>query len=252
MVAAEHELAAEGRGRDLRTGRQRGGRRSRRRLRHRRPESVLLWHRWRRLRVDSRRQVAQRSSRRLSRDGTGTGPDRNVRPRGQGGSCAVAPRRTRHCRPGRGSRARAHRPGFWHAPARDRPRPAIRYAEEGFPVGRHLAAELAANSGEIRRHPALAAVYLLPTASRTPKASASSRRTLPRPFAPRDRRSGGLLHGRDRRADCRRGGRGRRNRRRGRPPWLSREAPRPLVTRYRGLVVVGAPPPARAASCSRS
>src|SRR5262245_48470920 len=40
--------------------------------------------------------------------------------------------------------------------------PAIRYAEEGFPVGHHLAAELAANSEEIRRHPALAAVYLRP------------------------------------------------------------------------------------------
>jgi gamma-glutamyltranspeptidase/glutathione hydrolase len=40
--------------------------------------------------------------------------------------------------------------------------PAIRYAEDGFLVGRHLAAELSANAEEIRRHPALAAVYLRP------------------------------------------------------------------------------------------
>ena len=38
--------------------------------------------------------------------------------------------------------------------------PAIRYAEEGFPVGRHLAAELSVNAEEIRRRPALAAIYL--------------------------------------------------------------------------------------------
>jgi gamma-glutamyltranspeptidase/glutathione hydrolase len=41
--------------------------------------------------------------------------------------------------------------------------PAIRFAAEGFPVGRHLAAELGSNAEEIRRHPALAAVYLKPS-----------------------------------------------------------------------------------------
>jgi len=40
--------------------------------------------------------------------------------------------------------------------------PAIRAAEDGFPVGRHLAGELVANAEEIRRHPALAAIYLKP------------------------------------------------------------------------------------------
>jgi hypothetical protein len=38
--------------------------------------------------------------------------------------------------------------------------PAIRYASEGFPVGSHLAVEIRANVEEIRRHPALAAIYL--------------------------------------------------------------------------------------------
>jgi len=41
--------------------------------------------------------------------------------------------------------------------------PAIRFAAEGFPVGSHLAAELGSNAEEIRRHPALAAVYLKPS-----------------------------------------------------------------------------------------
>jgi gamma-glutamyltranspeptidase / glutathione hydrolase len=41
--------------------------------------------------------------------------------------------------------------------------PAIRFAAEGFPVGSHLAAELGANAEEIGRHPALAAVYLKPS-----------------------------------------------------------------------------------------
>jgi gamma-glutamyltranspeptidase/glutathione hydrolase len=40
--------------------------------------------------------------------------------------------------------------------------PSIRFAAEGFPVGSHLAAELGANAEEIRHHPALAAVYLKP------------------------------------------------------------------------------------------
>lgn len=40
--------------------------------------------------------------------------------------------------------------------------PARRYAADGFPVGHHLAAELRANAEEIRRRPALAAVYLKP------------------------------------------------------------------------------------------
>jgi gamma-glutamyltranspeptidase/glutathione hydrolase len=38
--------------------------------------------------------------------------------------------------------------------------PAIRYASEGFSVGSHLALEIRANVEEIRRHPALAAIYL--------------------------------------------------------------------------------------------
>ncbi len=40
--------------------------------------------------------------------------------------------------------------------------PAIRYAAEGFPVGRHLAEELRANAEEIRGHADLAAIYLKP------------------------------------------------------------------------------------------
>jgi gamma-glutamyltranspeptidase/glutathione hydrolase len=38
--------------------------------------------------------------------------------------------------------------------------PAVRYAAEGFPVGRHLAEELRANAEKIRRWPELAAIYL--------------------------------------------------------------------------------------------
>ncbi|MEA2625737.1 MAG: gamma-glutamyltranspeptidase / glutathione hydrolase [Candidatus Binatota bacterium] len=38
--------------------------------------------------------------------------------------------------------------------------PAIRYAGDGFPVGKHLASEIAAHTAEIRRAPDLAAIYL--------------------------------------------------------------------------------------------
>lgn len=40
--------------------------------------------------------------------------------------------------------------------------PAIRYARDGFPVGSHLAEELAARAAEIRERPDLAAIYLKP------------------------------------------------------------------------------------------
>jgi len=122
--------------------------------------------------------------------------------------------------------------------------PAIRYAEEGFPVGRHLAAELAANSEEIRRHPALAAVYLRPDGAPyaegerlVEKDLATTLRAIaaggPEVFytgaiaeriAAAVASEGGILDASDLRG-------------------YHVKLRRPLVTRYRGLTVVGAPPP---------
>jgi gamma-glutamyltranspeptidase/glutathione hydrolase len=122
--------------------------------------------------------------------------------------------------------------------------PAIRYAEEGFPVGRHLAAEIAANSEEIRRHAALAAIYLRPDGSPyaegerlVEKDLAATLRaiaaggpevfytgTIAERIATAVASEGGILDASDLR---------------GYPVKLRR----PLVTRYRGLTVVGAPPP---------
>ena len=122
--------------------------------------------------------------------------------------------------------------------------PAIRYAEEGFPVGHHLAAELAANSEEIRRHPALAAIYLRPDGSPyaegdllVEKDLAATLRAIatggPEVFytGPIGERivaavaaEAGLVDGADLRA-------------------YRVKIRHPIVTRYRSLSVVGAPPP---------
>ena len=122
--------------------------------------------------------------------------------------------------------------------------PAIRYAEQGFAVGSHLAAELGANADEIRRHPALAAVYLRADGkpftegetlvqkdlARTLRAVAAGgprafydgpiAQTLVRAVAD----EGGIVDAADLRS--------------------YRERVRePLRARYRGLTIVGAPPP---------
>jgi gamma-glutamyltranspeptidase / glutathione hydrolase len=122
--------------------------------------------------------------------------------------------------------------------------PAIRYAEEGFPVGRHLAAELSVNAEEIRRRPALAAIYLrsdgAPYAEGellVEKDLAATLRAIaangPEVFYD------GALAGKIAAAVAAEGGildtadlRGYREKLR-----------RPLTARYRGLTVVAAPPP---------
>jgi gamma-glutamyltranspeptidase/glutathione hydrolase len=121
--------------------------------------------------------------------------------------------------------------------------PAIRYAEEGFPVGSHLAAELSANAEEIRRHPALAAVYLRPDGGLyaegerlAEKHLAATLRAIaaggPSAFyeGPIGERivaavsaAGGIVDGTDLRA-------------------YREKLRRPLVARYRDLTVVAAPP----------
>lgn len=123
--------------------------------------------------------------------------------------------------------------------------PAIRYAEEGFPVGRHLADELSANAQEIRRRPALAAVYLRPDGSpyaegerlvekdlaATLRAiagggpSAFYEGTIGERIAAAVAAEGGIVDGADLRS-------------------YREKLRRPLVTRYRDLTVVGAPPSA--------
>jgi gamma-glutamyltranspeptidase/glutathione hydrolase len=121
--------------------------------------------------------------------------------------------------------------------------PAIRYAEDGFPVGRHLAAELSANAEEIRRWPALAAVYLRPDGSAyavgerlVEKDLAATLRAIadggPSAFyegaigeriAATVAAEGGVIDGADLRG-------------------YREKLRRPLVMRYRDLTVVGAPP----------
>jgi gamma-glutamyltranspeptidase / glutathione hydrolase len=122
--------------------------------------------------------------------------------------------------------------------------PAIGYAEQGFPVGAHLAAELATNADEIRRRPPLAAVYLKPDGmpygqgeTLVQKDLAATLRAVaaggPRAFyegAIADRivkataEAGGILDATDLRS--------------------YRERLRvPLRSHYRGLTVVGVPPP---------
>ncbi len=121
--------------------------------------------------------------------------------------------------------------------------PAIRYAEEGFPVGRHLAGELSANAEEIRRHPALAAVYLRPDGSPytegerlVEKDLAATLRSIsaggPSVFyeGPIGERvaatvvaEGGIVDGADLRG-------------------YREKLRRPLLARYRDLTIVGAPP----------
>jgi len=122
--------------------------------------------------------------------------------------------------------------------------PAIGYAERGFPVGPHLAAELAARAGDIRKNAALAAVYLKPDG--TPYAQdetlvqkdlAATLRDIaaggPQAFyegaiadriARAVREAGGILDAQDLRG--------------------YRERTRtPLRTPYHGLTIVGVPPP---------
>jgi gamma-glutamyltranspeptidase/glutathione hydrolase len=122
--------------------------------------------------------------------------------------------------------------------------PAIRAAEEGFPVGRHLASELAANVEEIRRHPALAAIYLKPDgeayhegdrliekdlASTLRQIAAGGSRafyegTVGEAIAKATASEGGIITAADLRE-------------------YRERIRRPLVSHYRGLEVIGVPPP---------
>jgi gamma-glutamyltranspeptidase/glutathione hydrolase len=122
--------------------------------------------------------------------------------------------------------------------------PAIRLAAQGFPVGNHLAEELSHNAEQIRRHPALAAVYLKPSGEPYAAGETLVQRDLaatlraiavdgPRVFyegaigdaiAKAVAAESGILAT----ADLR----GYRERLR-----------KPLTTRYRGLTVIAAPPP---------
>jgi gamma-glutamyltranspeptidase / glutathione hydrolase len=122
--------------------------------------------------------------------------------------------------------------------------PSIRYAADGFPVGSHLASELASNAAAIREHPALAAVYLKPDGSpyaegeilvqkdlaATLQAIAANgakvfyEGSLAADIAREVAAAGGILTTRDLR--------GYRVRTR-----------RPITIRYRGLTVAGVPPP---------
>ncbi|HUE39773.1 MAG TPA: gamma-glutamyltransferase [Candidatus Binatia bacterium] len=122
--------------------------------------------------------------------------------------------------------------------------PAIRYAQDGFPVGPHLAAELAANAEEIRRRPALAAVYLKADGTSYAQGETLVQRDLastlravaeggPRAFyegtiAERLVRAaaaeGGIVDAADLRS-------------------YRERMRKPLRTEYRGLAVLGVPPP---------